>query len=357
MKYLKFLLLIVVGSIIVGGCAVQQAKQQATPVVEVIQEETAQPEEPTAQVLEPIKIKLGVFPYASFVPLYIAEVEGFFDEQGLDVEFVDFRQPTDMLVSLATKQIDISATVLDVATLAAISEGTGIKIVADKGYIDPESTCTFAAWMVQKDLLASGELDDLNNLAGKKVILTKTSFFEYAMDRILTDSDLTLDDLEIVELPAPARLEALETKAVDISQAGEPWITRTLSADLAEIWMPFEDILPGDQYAVLFYGPSVINDNPEVGYRFMNAYLKALQQYNQGKTERNIALMAEFTNSSIEEATDICWQTFTADGSVNLDTVLDFQQWANNKGYLDKTLTLDEIWDGRFLEKAQENLP
>ena len=36
------------------------------------------------------KLRATVLPYFSFAPLYIAEAEGFFAEQGLAVEFVSF---------------------------------------------------------------------------------------------------------------------------------------------------------------------------------------------------------------------------------------------------------------------------
>ena len=43
---------------------------------------------------EPIKLKIGILPFSSYLPLYIAQVEGYFAKQGLDVEIVDFtRQP------------------------------------------------------------------------------------------------------------------------------------------------------------------------------------------------------------------------------------------------------------------------
>jgi hypothetical protein len=67
--------------------------------------------------------------------------------------------------------------------------------------------------------------------------------------------------------------------------------------------------------------------------------------------------MAEFTKSTPEEASTACWQAFTPDGSINLEFVDEFQQWALEKEYLDRALSIDEFWDGRFLEYAQENLP
>jgi NitT/TauT family transport system substrate-binding protein len=158
-------------------------------------------------------------------------------------------------------------------------------------------------------------------------------------------------------MPVPSRIEALQSDAVDIALLGEPWITRAVEGGYAGVWLSFEDVMPNDQLGVVWYGPTLTEGDKEAGNRFMVAYLKAVQQYNEGKTERNVALMAEFTNASVEESGSTCWQAFNTDGSVNIDTVLDFQKWANEKGYLDYTLTPEEFFDGSFLEYAQAQLP
>ncbi len=352
MKSIKIALFLILGVLILASCSPDSNTNQMSEASPNNQASNNQAEE-LNEDLTPIKIKLGLFPYSSYAPLYYAIEEGYFAEQGIEIEQIDFRSQSDAVVALASKQIDISGGVIDVGTLTAIGEGAGIKIVADKGVVDPNASCPYGAWMVRTDLLESGELDDLNHIVGKKVVLTKAGFFEFAMDKLLSPTGLSSDDLDIIEMPVPSRLEALQTGAVDIAQIGEPWITRTLATGAAGIWYPFEELLPNAQYAVMWYGPSITEDNPEAGNRFMVAYLQAVHQYNDGKTERNVALMAEFTKSTVEEAESTCWQAFTKDGSVNLDFILEFQQWALDQGYMDREITVEEFWDGRFLEYAQ----
>lgn len=355
MRSTKLISIFVIGLLFLAGCTTAQVKNQQ-PNASANDQPSIDSLDTAVEDLEPITIKLGLFPYSSYAPLYYALAEGYFSEQGIEIDIVDFTRQSDAVVALATGQIDVSGGVIDVATLVAIGEGNGLKIVADKGYVDPNSTCAYGAWMARSELLESGELD-ITDIADKKVVLTKAGFFEFAMDKLLAPAELSTDDLEIIEMPAPSRLDALQTGAIDIAQVGEPWITRTLATGSAGIWLSFEETLPDAQYAVLWFGPTITEENPEAGYRFMIAYLQAVRQYNQGKTDRNVALMAEFTNSPLEEASSTCWQAFTLDGSVNLDFVLEFQQWAFDKGYLNRTMAVEEFWDGRFLEYAQENLP
>jgi NitT/TauT family transport system substrate-binding protein len=298
-----------------------------------------------------------LFPYSSYAPLYYAQAEGYYAEQGLDVEFVNFSKQSDVIAALAARQIDVSGGALDVATFAAIGTGAGIKIVADKGYVKPDATCPYGAWMVRNDLIDSGKLDNLSNIKGMKVVFSKAGFFEFAMDKLLAPTGLSVDDLDIIEMPVPARLEAFKTGAIDIAQVGEPWITRTLATGSAKIWQPFETYLPNAQYAVIWFGPTITKGNQDIGDRFMVAYLKAVRQYNQGKTEHNVALMADFTKSTSEVAAASCWQAFSSDSSVNLNFIHDFQQWAVEKGYLDRIIETNEYWDGSYLEYAYKQLP
>lgn len=305
---------------------------------------------------EDYTVKIGMLPYGSYLPLYIALSEGYFAEQGLNVEVIDFKTQSDAVIALAAGQIDVTGGLIDVATLAANAEGAGIKIVADKGYNDPNADCSYSSWMANQDLLDSGVLDDLSNMAGRKVILIPAGYLEYVMDITLAPAGLSTDDLIVENIPVPSRGEALQSGAVDVGLMGEPWISRMLATGEVGIWKTFEEIMPNSQLGVLWYGPTLTEDHPEIGNLFMVGYLKAVQQYNEGKTEQNVALMAEFTNSTIEEAQNTCWQPLEPNGNVNIDTVLDFQKWANENGYLDQTLTEDEIWDSRFLEYAQNHI-
>lgn len=313
-------------------------------------------EEPAVEV-EPDKIKLALSPYASYAVLYFGVVEGFFAEQNLDVEIVEMVRPAEILAALASGQIDVAANTVDVGSLAAIAEGAGIMMVADKGFLDPNAACSYSGWFATDELLASGELDDINNIVGKKVSLTRATYFEYAMDKLLEPAGLSVDDLEIVEMPIPTRYESIVSGAIDIGVFAEPWILRGRQEGAGDIWVSYEESLPYAQYAVIYYGSTLIEDNPDAGNRFMAGYMKAVQMYNEGKTDRNVELMAEFTQSSLEEARDTCWQTFQPDLSINGESVLDFQTWAFNKGYLDQELTIDQIYDESFLEYARSQMP
>jgi hypothetical protein len=84
----------------------------------------------------------------------------------------------------------------------------------------------------------------------------------------------------------------------------------------------------------------------------MTAYLEGIRQYNQGKTTRNQEIIAKYTSIEPEILEAACWPSFRNDGSINMQSVLDFQEWAKMMGYLEKTVSSDQLWEPLFTDAA-----
>jgi NitT/TauT family transport system substrate-binding protein len=307
--------------------------------------------------IEPIKLTIGIFPFSSYLPLYIAQAEGYFTEQGLDVELVDFTRQSDIIPALITNQIDVTALAVDAAILSAMHQEAGLKIVADKGVIDAHAKCSYGGFLANMNLITSGDLNNPESIAEKTFIFPSASQFEYMLDQALLPFGLNTSTVATAYMPVPTIFEAFQTGELDVANMPEPWLSRVVETGKAGIWRSYEDVNPGGQLAVIIFGPSVTQENTEAGERFMAAYLQAVQQYNQGKTDRNIELMAEFTNSDLASAASSCWLSFAPDGNVNLESILDFQEWAIARGYVDNMLTVDQLWDGSYLDHYYRNTP
>ena len=206
-----------------------------------------------------------------------------------------------------------------------------IKYVSDKGYLDPNA-CSSSTFVVRKELLDNGTLNDLKNIKGMKVALTPASPPEYALDVLLKDTGLTSKDVEILNIPLPARLEGMENGSVDIAAVSDPWTVRIVNAGYGVVWNPWEKLLPNFQFSVNMYGPNFLEKNPEFGKKYMIAYLKGVRQYNQGKTDRNVEIIAKYTEMKPEEVKQSCWMSMRSDGMIDLDGLSGFQEWAIAKG-------------------------
>jgi NitT/TauT family transport system substrate-binding protein len=302
----------------------------------------------------PVHLKVMVLPYLSYAPLYIAQEEGFFNEQGLDVEFVRMDDTGESITALAQGQLDISTGTVEISVLNAIKKGTHIRYVADKGYFNPNS-CDYATWVARKELVESGKLDDLKNVAGLKVQFGTAGVDEYFFDKLVEPAGLTSKDVNSVDLPPPTILESFSNNSLDISFNAEPWVTRSIEAGAVD-WKSLNQYMANFPFSTVFFGPNMLDKNPDAGKRFMVAYLKGVRQYNQGKTDRNVEIIAKSTQMKPEEIKAVCWQTVKTDGSIDVQHILNFEDWAIGKAYLQTKIPADQLWDPQFIEYANKAL-
>ena len=94
---------LVVMMLFLQGCQASQVQTQA-------------PTETTAPL---IKLKVQLIPYLSYAPLYIAQEEGYFKEQGIEVDFQKL-QGGSAFVAVVSGDIDVAATFLTSNLLSAM---------------------------------------------------------------------------------------------------------------------------------------------------------------------------------------------------------------------------------------------
>jgi len=293
-------------------------------------------------------IDVVVAPYLSNGPLFIAQEEGYFAEQDLQVRFINLSRTAESIPALSSGRVDVIGGYLSAGFINAIARGARIRFVADKGYIGPG--CTEMGLLARRDL--AGRLNNSAQLKKRRIIVTPVSSSGYYTERILNTIGLSVADMEVHDMPEEIALEAFKKGTIDLQFATEPWISRTVQSGYAFVWKDINEVLPDAEFSILVYGPNLLDRNPDAGKRFMIAYLKGVEQYAQGKTERNIAVMAKSLKLEKEFLKRLCWPCLRKDGYINVEGVLDFNRWAVQKGLAGGLLTKDELWDSRFVDFA-----
>ncbi len=306
---------------------------------------------------ETIHLKIATFNYISNAPIFIARDEGYFAEQDLEVELIDFGSTSnEVLPSLLARKLDIGALPLSVAIFNAVAGGNNVKYVADKGFYNPDN-CVTDAFVAASPLLADGSLDTADGLKGKVMVFPAGDTFEYMADTLLAEYGLTQADIQPTSVAdSAARIEGLKNGSIDISMLSEPWISRAKAEGAAEPWKPLAQIVPGLSGAMMAFGPSILEDNPEAGERFMIAYLKGVRKFNEGKTDRNVEIIAGYTKLEPDAIKAACWTSFKADGMIDTAGMLAFQDWGLGKGYIESKVELNQIWTSEFIDKALKEL-
>jgi NitT/TauT family transport system substrate-binding protein len=302
-----------------------------------------------------LPLKMAVVPYLSYAPIFIAVEEGYFAEQGLQIEFLKFNRSDAAIPALDQGQLDVVGAVISAGVLNAIARGARIKIVIDRGYLHAAG-CDYTTLIARRALIESGALRNLAQLRGRSLAINPNSMEAYYVEKLLRPEQLTLEDLRIVDLPPTVLLDAFANHTIDLAVVSEPWLTRLQHAGHAVSWQSVKQTLPDFQLAFLLYGPNLLTNNPEAGRRFMRAYVKAVRQLGQGKTDRHVEILAKHTQLDRALLSQACWPVFRADGQLNVQSVLDFQTWALSKKLMDAPLTVEQFWDPRFAQEAADQI-
>jgi NitT/TauT family transport system substrate-binding protein len=257
--------------------------------------------------------------------------------------------------SLIQGTIDVMSGAIWPSHLNAIGRGARIKFVASKSYI-ADSSCICSAIVARRDLIEAGLLTGPEQLSGLRVSLSPSSCRGFFMEKLLGRVGMTMEDVETVDLHFAVESEALRKGTIDIAIMSEPWLTRMKESGDAVIWKPLREVVPRFQWGFILYGPTLLDENPDAGVRFMVAYLKGVRQYWQGKTERNVEILVEHTKLDRDLLKKACWPAISIDGQIDFDEVTTYQKWADEEGLLNRTVSEEEFWDRRFVEYARQIL-
>ncbi len=310
------------------------------------------PTEAPAPTPEPAAVRLVVLPFMAFAPFYLAQEEGYYAEQNLQVEFVEMTQQRDILPALVSGDVDVVSGLVSAGIFNTVAGDENVKIVADKGYVDPDG-CDNFAFIAGRAILADvGEIDSAEQMRGRTLNVVRGTWLEYFSDRNLAPLGLAVSDFELTAIPSPSQPDALDQGSLAFATQNEPWVTIMANAGHRAILTPVTELMPQSQAAVNLYGARMMGDNADVGVRFMIAYLKGVQAYNQGKTDRNIAVLSEQVGLDPDLLREMCWPTLRVDGSVDIASMIDFQEWAVGAGLMDTVVPAERFWDATYIDAA-----
>jgi NitT/TauT family transport system substrate-binding protein len=301
------------------------------------------------------RVRAVVLPYLTNVPLQIAAEEGFFADEDLDVEFIRLTRNQEIMTAIASGAVDVAVGMLTVNELNLAASGARVRMVAAMGELSPEH-CTFGAFVARRELMESGALDDPEQVRSMKFDIDPLIPLSYWTDELLQPLGLTSDDVQIAYVPPPATVAAMEAGTVDVTMEAEPFLSMLAATGNNVVWEQVGKLTPGFLISVMMYGPDLLDKRPEVGDRFATAVLRAIEQYNEGKTPRNLEIVEGFTGLSRQQVQEACWPLMREGAQID-PTVFDgYQDWNVAKGLSPRVLAPDELFDSGFVERAAARL-
>ncbi len=207
------------------------------------------------------KITVAAAEYLTGTLIYVAEDQGFFEENGLDVTIKGYASGKACADALLVGEADI-ATSADFVFVSNSFDYTDLRVLG-----------TVATKQI-KELVARKDkgITTINDLIGKKIAVKEKSGAEFQLGVFLVFNGISQEDVELVYLKPSEMLDAISNEDVDAVFVWDPYlynIKRELGEDVVS-WFGAEDF-----YFVLLTKEDWIENNPAADERFMKSVLEA----------------------------------------------------------------------------------
>ncbi len=307
----------------------------------------------------PVTVKIGQVGGLSDAAMYIADAKGFFREQGIVLESSSFASAATMVAPLGTGELLVGGGASSAGLFNAMGRGIGIKIVADKGNLNPGNG--YEAIIVRSEL--ANAVKGPKDLKGRKIAISARDITpEVTLDTYLRQAGLTIKDVEVVTIAHVDMLQALKTGAIDAGVPIEPSLTRIVDAGVGKILTRDDTVTPGHQTAVILYSQKFAEQR-DLAVRFMLAYLKGARFYNDAFAKKDakaraeaVAILAKATNIDAALFERMVLPGIDPDGKVNLGSLREIEDWFVAKGTQQKFIDLATAVDLSFVEEAAKRL-
>jgi NitT/TauT family transport system substrate-binding protein len=341
-----------------AGAAAAGATQPAAPSSPAAQPVPAAAAQPLSP---PVKMRVGAIGLSGEIGMFLAQERGYFQDEGLDVEFVPFRSAAEALPALASGELDFSGGAPDPSVFNATRRDVGVKLISSLSIVNAGDAG--AALVIRQDHLDSGRYRELSDLRGMNVaihILGTTP--QLYMERILAKGGLTVDDVQFTIVQIPDQIGALANKAVDAAWAIDPFVTLSEGQGLGKRVMTVADVFPGAVSMIILLSPVFERQQPEAVRRFAVAYLRGARDYIEAsRTDRGreeiIPVLTKYTGLKDPALyARLSWPSLDPNGTLDPQVLDVMQDYFLKVGTQQEKQDLSRVIDPSYLNYAADRL-
>ena len=303
-KKFRVIAIIALGMALIGACSQQSA-----------QEELRSP------------LTMGLMGSLDAVPLIIAKEEGYFEEEGVTVNLESFTSARDRDIAFQGSE-EIDGVMFDLVAVGIYNDN-GIPVTvtsASDGAIG---------------ILANENVQSLEELKGKTVIISRNTAMEYILNVALESVGLTMEDVIIEEVPAlPTRLELISNGQADVAIIPDPFFTMGLERGLHSLGTN-EDL--GVNPFVYVFREEVVNTKQEELKAFYRAYNKAIDFMNNSDESAYIDYVIQTVGYPESLRDDLIIPIFPKHYNPSQQQVEHVLDWAKTKGLVTTDLSFEDV--------------
>lgn len=340
-------------SLFFAGLALTVGCQTTPPVTEepsTPTEETTATEETAATET----VTLGFSAWPGWFPWQVAEEQGLFEENGVDVELTWFDGYLDSINAFAAGQLDANTQTLN-DTISSVAAGSEQVIVL----VNDNSTGN-------DQIIVSEEINEIADLKGKSIAIEEGTVDHFLLLLALKEEGMGTDDVEIKPLETGAAAAAFVAGQVDAVGAFAPFTTQALEREGSKTLISSADF-PGAIPDHLVVSRELIESNPEAVQGLIDTWFATLE-YIEENPEEAVEIMAKRANVTVEEYAEYDAGTtiFTIEDNIEAfesteETMTSLTYAANTinaflveAGLVTAAADLDSLFDASFVKAYAE---
>jgi NitT/TauT family transport system substrate-binding protein len=248
------------------------------------------------------------------LPLFVAVKRGYFTDEGLELDMQpEISSPRNLqLLHLGEVQV---AGVGAIPAILGLSRGIEVVAVVENGGYGRNNPQQAIA------VRHGSGIETLADLSGRTIAITGFGSHGDVTLRmeILPQAGLSVDDVELVEIPVAQMAGALLSGTVDAALVNEPWATAAADNEELEIMSWLEDTIPdtGHIISLLLMQRAFANEHPDIVEKFRRAYRKGVEETKRDPTTA-LSLSASFLKTDPELLRRTRLPEWPADGQIRV---------------------------------------
>jgi NitT/TauT family transport system substrate-binding protein len=294
----------------------------------------ARPEEP--------KLKLALIPVLDTIPIFIAQQNGYFAEQGITVETVPVKSPQERDVLVTTGQVD--GVLTDLQSVGLLNkDAPKLKAVYTSRRPFPNAPIF---------RILAGPKTNINapaDLKGVPIGISANTVMEYLTDRMLAGEGLKPEEIAKIEIgQIPVRFEQLMNGNIQAAALPDPLAQGAIAAGAKLI---VDDSKYADlSQSVLTFTSDTLKAKPDTVKKFLLAWEKAVNELNANPDKyRGVLIEQGRVPQSIQDTYKM--PPFPGRGVPSEGEVKDVVAWLKAKGLVGRDIPYTDVVDATFLPK------
>lgn len=306
-------------------------------------------------------VRIGSEKVTSDAGIFLADHLGYFEKEGINVEYVRLKDAPAITNALATGNLEVAGASLAPGIFSVLKGDIEIRVVGDKQSIRPGVSATRFA--VKPEYHKGNIGQTLEALRGKKIAVhSNLSIQIFMLSNLLERHGMSLDDFQITPVHSPDQVSAFRGGSIDAAVMLEPYMTQGVEAGTVKLAANLTEGAPkeGETLTGLLYGKHLL-ENRKLGNAFMRAYMRGVRAYNDGVFHgKNHDQVVEIIAKEADMPVDLIEKTspvgLDPNQRLDADYIGRLQDFYVRQGILDHPVDVRKLIDTSFAEAAVKQL-